>query len=159
MKSKLQKIALIAEIVSAVAIVLSLIFVGLQVRIAARETEANSIAIQGSVRQAMLDADLRLILATLDHPYLSKPVNYALNDEQTERLKVWFIAYTRTRESYWRQYSNGLIDPDTYESFMRSYIGYIAFRQENRTAWAFIAKAGIVSEDFIEDVEKRLAHQ
>ena len=42
MKEKLQEYALIAEIISAIAIVLSLIFVGLQVRQGSEATDANT---------------------------------------------------------------------------------------------------------------------
>ena len=54
MKEKLQEYALIAEIISALAIVVSLIFVGLQVRQGSETTVANTEAIRSQVRESML---------------------------------------------------------------------------------------------------------
>ena len=54
MKEKLQQYALVAEIVSALAIVLSLIFVGLQVKQGSEQTAANTEAIRSQVRESML---------------------------------------------------------------------------------------------------------
>jgi hypothetical protein len=68
MKEKLQEYALIAEIISAICIVLSLIFVGLQVRQGAEETAANTAAIRGSVRQSLMEADKDLLLFAVENP-------------------------------------------------------------------------------------------
>ena len=62
MKEKLQEYALLAEIFSAIAVVLSLIFVGLQIRQGAEETAANTAAIRSSVQLAMMEADKDLLL-------------------------------------------------------------------------------------------------
>jgi hypothetical protein len=61
MKEKLQKLALLAEIVSAVAVVLSLLYVGYQVR--------------ESTEQARLDS-----IRTMDQGYQQQAMNYVLNE-------------------------------------------------------------------------------
>jgi hypothetical protein len=55
LKEKLQEYALIAEIIGAIAIVASLIFVGLQVRLSAEETAQNTLQMQAMVYQALQD--------------------------------------------------------------------------------------------------------
>ncbi len=61
MKEKLQKFALFAEIVSAVAVVLSLVYVGYQIR--------------ESTEQARLDS-----IRTMDEGYQQQAMNYVLNE-------------------------------------------------------------------------------
>jgi len=51
MKEKLQEYALVAEIIGGVAIVISLVFVGVQVSQTAEETATNTTAIRASAYQ------------------------------------------------------------------------------------------------------------
>jgi hypothetical protein len=53
-KERLQEYALIAEIIGAIAIVVSLVFVGRQIQQSADETALNTKAIQASIRQACI---------------------------------------------------------------------------------------------------------
>ena len=127
MKAKLEEYAFIAQIVSAVAIVVSLVFVGLQVRLGAQETAANSEAIRGQVREAMLAADQNVLLTSMDYPYLVDPATplQSAPAEQQQRATLYFIAMTRARENYWFQYQAGLLDTDTYLSYRNPLLIYI----------------------------------
>ena len=155
-KEKLQQYALIAEIVSAVAIVLSLIFVGVQVRMSAQETAANSVAIEGSVRQAMLDSDLSLLIKSIDYPYLANPTAKELNELESNQLFAFMIGYTRTRETYWLQFNNNLLDEETYETYINSFVSFIGLSTESAAVWKLLVDGKIVSEEFAAEVDKRV---
>ena len=121
MKEKLQEYALVAEIVSALAIVLSLIFVGLQVRQGAEETAANSEAIRRQVRQAMLETVLGLLNSVKDEPEIITSMQN-IPEKLQGRAFLFFTALIRTRENYWLQHKKGLIDDDTYRSYLSVFI-------------------------------------
>ena len=124
-KEKLQEYALLAEIISAICIVLSLVFVGLQVRLGAEETAANSRALEANVRESMLNADLSLIQNMMDYPSLVK-FNFSARFQDFSDVElrsfVHFVSMMRTRENYWVQHENGLLDTATYLSYRTTFI-------------------------------------
>jgi hypothetical protein len=107
----LQEYALIAEVVSALAIVLSLIFVGLQVRQGAKETRENSVALRSQVQQAMMEADKDLLLFRAENGNLDERGNF-----------YYFAAIFRGRQLYWTQRNVGLLDDATYLSYMSPFV-------------------------------------
>lgn len=127
MQEKLQEYALIAEIVGAVAIVLSLIFVGIQVKQGAEETAVNTEAIRGQVRESMMNADLEVI------KYIAE---YMPEDDRTlSNTELFYEILKRTRENYWVQYQNGLLDEDTYTSYISIFIDEIQKRPSFKRRW------------------------
>lgn len=121
MKEKLQEFALLAEIVSAICIVLSLLFVGLQVRQGAEETAANSEAIRSTVRQSMMDADLSILLWMGSNPSIVDP-EYASTPEQFLARAIKFHSLLRTRSAYWYEYRKGLLDQAILDSYLSSFV-------------------------------------
>lgn len=113
---KLEKWALVAEIVSAIAIVLSLIFVGLQVRQGTEETAANSRALEATVRESMLNADLSILQASLPYGNLGSAAS-PTTPEEIGRQTAWSYMLGRTRENYWKQHENGMLDDESYLSY------------------------------------------
>jgi len=127
MKEKLEQYAFLAQIISAAAIVVSLVFVGMQVRLGAQETAANSEAIRGQVRESMLAADQNVLLNLMDYPYLidqSWPLQTA-PVEQQQRARLYFVSMMRSRENYWNQHQAGLLDDDTYQSYREPLLIYL----------------------------------
>jgi hypothetical protein len=121
MKERLQEYALIAEIVSAVAIVLSLIFVGLQVRQSSEQTAANSRALEATVRESMLNADLSILQAAL--PYVDmQSISGPTTEEEVSRQRNYNSMMGRTRENYWKQHQNGMLDEETYLSYRETFL-------------------------------------
>ena len=130
MKDKLQEYALVAEIISAIAIVLSLIFVGLQVKTGAEETAVNTRALEATVRESMLNSDNTTLLKMMDYPYLWISENRdfdptKFSDEELQRAEIFFFTFVRSRENFWSQYQNGIIDTDTYYSYREALIYYL----------------------------------
>ena len=135
---KLERWALIAEIISAVAIVLSLIFVGFQVRQSSEETAANSRALEATIRESMLNADLSIIQSQLPFAQIqihnlqgTDPANAEERSQQTS----YFFMMTRTRENYWNQYSQGMLDKDTYVSYREPLLANLEVSDFNLAIW------------------------
>ena len=123
MKGKLQEYALVAEIVSAVAIVLSLIFVGFQVRMGAEETAANSEAVKSQGRESMMTSDFELLKTGMVYPYvITSPEWTELSLEEQAIAGNYYFMLARSRENYWVQHQNGMLDDDTYLSYRFSFI-------------------------------------
>ena len=161
MKEKLQEYALIAEIVSALAIVLSLIFVGLQVKQESDATNTNTEAIRSTVQQSLMKADQDLLLFAASHPRMQKVDTLTGDNEENAELRtqrgLWFVAMLRTREYYWRQYRQGLLDEDTYVSYVNATCQNIHDSKFLTSLWAGIsASSRNFPQDFIDELNSRI---
>ncbi len=109
---KLEKLSALAELVSAIAIVVTLGYLAIQ-------TQQNTAAIQASVRQAMLANDVELIRQQLDYPELvtGRAGDADLSNEDLVRLTANLLAVVRSRENQWLQYQNGVIDERSWRTY------------------------------------------
>lgn len=133
MKERLERFALLAEIISAVAIVVSLVFVGYQIRQGNEETALNTKAIQATIRQSMLETDLGGLYVYIDHPYLVKRTE--LTPDQLTEVKALMIAFIRMREYYWNQYKDGLLDEPTWISYRQPLTNVVFQSEIGRQVW------------------------
>lgn len=106
--------ALIAEIIGGLAVVISLIFVGLQL------AQANKLQ-RNAAMQQQIDAVTMLSRQVIDTPFLSDSFRKANRGEQLtmdERVKLEaFLMYAdRTWEGLYLQYLDGQIDRDLWEA-------------------------------------------
>ncbi len=105
---KLKKISALAELISAIAIVVTLAYLAL-------ETHQNTIAVQATIRQSMLAEDRELVFKQMDYPFVA-PWLYGsrqLTDVEKTQLASWLIVFIRGRENQWLQYRAGVIDEIT----------------------------------------------
>ena len=145
------KLSAVAEILSSIAIVATLIYLAIQ-------TEQNTAAIQANTRQAMLVADQAVLTLVVENPGIS--LDYyepELDDEDKARLGAFFSLMVRVRENNWLQYQNGSIDERTWESYRRALIS--TFSQPRSRAWWYSAVAGQNAYDqgFVDEVSALLA--
>ena len=111
-------ISAVAEVLGVVAVVVSLVFVGLQVR-------QNTRAVQSSSRQGLLDADLALIAGYISHsvdPHLIGD-DVKLTPEDERRFVWLLIKAIRIREFAWQQYKAGMLDEESWLSYMAPVAG------------------------------------
>ena len=111
MKEKLQEYALIAEIIGSLAIVLSLIFVGMQIRQNSEVSQIN--AYQALVSQITMmntlrvqDAEFADLFWRFDHGQQPQ------DDTERARLEAFLYMVFRHGDLAYRQYDKGLIDRD-----------------------------------------------
>ena len=113
---KLEKWALVAEILSAVAVVMSLIFVGFQIRQGAEETALNTRAIETSAFQDLTTQINAISSHAIGNPQFAELAARIRRggkpekpQEEMQMLSFLFSVY-RHGELAFRQYENGLID-------------------------------------------------
>jgi len=155
MKEKLQEYALIAEIISALCIVLSLIFVGLQVQQGAEETAANTEALRSQVRQAMLETDIGILQSALIMPEVVTRMD-DLPENQRGVAFIWFNTMIRSREHYWEQYQQGLLDEAAYQSYMGIFVSNLINSEFYRNLWG---DQRYLNPGFIRDINAILREQ
>ena len=111
MKEKLQEYALIAEIVGGIAIILSLIFVGMQIN-------QNYEMMRYQTRSELALALSQRMWDAANSPYFSS-INFAVDPDtltglDKERQKTGFNSIFRLYENMYYQYKNGLFDEDEF---------------------------------------------
>ena len=123
MKEKLQEYALLAEVISAIAIVISLIFVGLQIQEGNRETRAATI-------QAISDQNIEYVLAMATDMHQPRLINEMvingitsadLSPEDNTRLRLAIIAGMRRQENLFLQVQSGILEPEALQSVSFNY--------------------------------------
>lgn len=111
-------ISTISELVGAIAVVITLGYVAVQIR-----QTTNAILVHS--RQALLDADVSLISDFLEHGiYPSLFRDEATLSPEDERKFTWLlIKALRIREFAWHQYKSGNLDETTWQSYMAPVAG------------------------------------
>jgi hypothetical protein len=121
---KLEKWALIAEILSAIAVVASLVFVGLQVRQGAEETALNTRAIQTSAYQDLTAQISILNTLIIENSDLAEALSRLNRGEALEnelartKMGSFMTLLYRHGEMAYVQYQNGLINEDQRGSML-----------------------------------------
>jgi len=148
---KLEKLSALAELVSAVAIVVTLGYLAVQ-------TRQNTTAVQAAVRQSMLVEDRELLFKTMEFPFFAAGEynGRELTRDEEVRLISYLIAFVRTRENEWLQYQNGVIDEATWATY-RVPMQIILSQPFSRHWWEVRAQAGEFVEGFVNDVNDLLA--
>ena len=120
MKEKLQEYALIAEIVGAICIVVSLIFVGLQIRQSSEQVSMNTTATQETTNQAILEEFNSWRLAVGSDPELvgiiSLPIDELTEIQQSQRVLLMDSFWGVLERAYTAK-SNGVLDDSSWRRF------------------------------------------
>lgn len=149
---KLEKWSAVAEIVSSVAILLTLAYLAIQ-------TSQNTQAIQASIRQAMLADERELLFKVMDYPFVS-PFGYVgreLTIDEQAQLETWNLMFMRNRENQWLQYQNGVIDAATWNTY-RSAIPVILATEYGASSWERRSGRGEFDSGFVRNVNELLAN-
>ena len=149
-KTDWTKWSAIAEILSSVAIVATLLYLAIQ-------TQQNAAAIQSSSRQTMLMADLEVLQMAPDELLFAKE---ALTVPEMEKLQKYLIALVRSREFQWFQYRDGQLDREVWESYLGALPGNLSWPR-SRVWWDAVSAdafdAGFVNEvnSYLSEIEVR----
>lgn len=148
---KLEKLSATAELVSSIAIVVTLGYLAIQ-------TQQNTTAIQATVRQAMLADDLQIIRQQLDYPIttLARFGGSDLTDEELVRLNALLLALVRVRENQWLQYQNGVIDEQTWLTY-RTALTAVFSTEFTRSWFHNRAERDEFDSDFVDTVNELLS--
>jgi hypothetical protein len=117
-----EAVSAISELVGSGAILVTLIYLALQIR-------QNTASVQASTRQALLQEDQLFISRGMDDPELIllrfKP---DLSDEEKVRVNTYLITFFRIRESNWLQYRSGVLDEATWASYRGALTAFASAR-------------------------------
>jgi hypothetical protein len=139
---KLEKIAPLAEIISSVAVLVTLVYLAIQTQ------QTNSALVANSQSATML-ADMTLISALISNPELGGNLHRPfdeLTDAEQSQLANMLAGVMRTREFAWLQYQAGILDEATLASYMETPVRWIREYEGIRYNWEPIS-AG-VNPDF-----------
>ena len=131
MQTKLEKAAPLAEIISSVAIVATLIYLAIQ-------TNQTNSALEATSRQATLMADMTMISALVSNPEVGGNLQkslYELTDAEAVQLGNTFAALMRSREFAWLQFQNEILDEATFESYLETLLRWISDYEVCRYYW------------------------
>lgn len=140
-------ISAVSDILAAIAVVASLWLVAGQLR-------QNTKAIVASSRQGLLDADLRLISGFIDHaidPHLISDAD-KLSPENERRITWMVVKALRVREFAWHQYRSGILDEQSWQSYMEPVPGMFS-SQRARSVLEFYTG----DEAFLKEVRARIS--
>lgn len=140
---RLNKIAAIAEIVSSVAIVLTLIYLTIQ-------TQQTNKALFASSREVTMLADVKWRLATANDPDLAAPFNPDPDKREYQKLLNYSAAYIRIREFAWIQHEAGILDDQTWESYLSVLLNDIQTDSTFRRIWSDLS--AFLTPGFVREV-------
>ena len=148
MKLTLGNLAHLAEIIGAVAIVISLVYVG-------QELNANTAAVQAASLQSVTNASSVSMLAVVENEDFARIRIQAMRDpsqlSETEQLR-WFL-YQRQMwlhfQNVWQQWELGTLDNGIWEGYerviCRDLLGDEAARQQWQETHAFALSTEFVN--------------
>ena len=150
---KLEKLAAIAEIVSSVAIVMTLGYLAIQ-------TQQNAAAIRATIRQGMLSEETQLLLSQLPYPFINSTTldERELTPDQRIQVRTWTTAFLRVRENHWLQFQAGVIDEATWRAY-RLPIRIVLGTRVGQEEWEFRKDRGEFAQGFVDDVNGFLASE
>jgi hypothetical protein len=110
-----QDAASIADIIGAIGVMISLVFVGLQV------AQANKLA-RAAAQQKQIESVRDLSRVMIENPHIA-PLVGKRDAELTPAERVFAVAFTtyseRTWEALYEQYRQGLVDSEVWEAHRR----------------------------------------
>ncbi len=146
----LDQLANIAEVVGNLVVVVTLIYVAVQVR-------QGSATLRSDSRQSQVNTDQNGVYLFVEHPELA---NYFSQDEtptfeQKTKLIFWIIAQMRAREHEWLQYKSGALDEETWKSY-RDVIYFLLGTPRSRALWRVCSQ--YFNSDFVGMVDGMMAN-
>ena len=149
---RLQEYALIAEIVGGAAVVVSLVFVGIQLRANANVLEAQAVfdlrEANGSlVRDLTGNRELSEVLYRGYNDYAS------LSDLERWRFGLWVNEVLRIRLLAWEYGQRGLLEEEEFESWQTVTCDYLSAYPGARAVWD--AGGAYLRSDFRRQVQER----
>ena len=147
----LSDLASIGNIVAAIAVVMSLVYLSRQVG------QANLIA-KSNVRQRMVEQTHEELYQLVNDPELREAWrrSVTLSGETQSKLAFFLAAAMRQREWEWFQYKDGIIDQDTYCAY-HQVITFHLGAPRTRNWWATVGRLGF-DTDFVAEVDALLAN-
>jgi hypothetical protein len=137
---KLEKLSALAELVASIAIVVTLVYLTIQVR-------QNTEALNAQSRQSVLTSAQTELLTSVAHPEMIVAITKpgALTAEENIELDAYLTASMRSREFSWLQFQSGLIDEEQWKTEL-AVIRSIMSAPRIRLWWTRLGRTYVSSE-------------
>ena len=152
----------VAEILSAVAILITLAYLAVQTRYSALQVEQNTAALLAANRQASMDAEIQWLYLGLDHPEIASAFNFSspiysngeYDRETFDKARIAGVAFLRMRENTWFDYRSGSLDREIWEGHRSVLIGYLNGSDFFRAVWDTYSSG--LPPEFQDEINSRL---
>ena len=146
------KLADLSEIVSSIAIVVTLIYLVVEIR-------QNTNALNSQSRQAVMEAAKNELFALIENPDLTISMikTEPLTSEEQIRLDSYYAATLRNREFSWLQFQDGTVDELQWETEL-SVLSSIFDTSRSRDWWDKIGRH-VFGPQFVSYVDEILEQQ
>jgi hypothetical protein len=120
----------IAEIVSSIAILMTLIYLTLEIR-------QNTDAIQADAREGAMQGDVGWLYQMVQDPELNILLNQRepLTEAEATKLQAYLIAFMRLKEVNYLQYKTGVLDPESWANYQTSIVNGPLASRNGRNWW------------------------
>ena len=149
---KWNKWAAISEILSSIAIFITLGYLAVQ-------TQQNTVAVNAQSRSTLWDFQMRLLDHVIEKPeivaswYQSEPLTL----EQKVVLGNWLFEFVGQREFMWLQYRDGIVDAETMETMISDIDQLLV--HERLLHWWNLTSEFYFDPAFVEFVNARLSSE
>ena len=140
-----------AQIVGSAAIVVTLIYLAMQIR-------QNTDAMQATAREAIAERDVEWLYTMVENPELGPLFRKEEppTEEDASRMNASLVAFMRIREANFRQYKSGVLDKDTWANY-RSSIVNGPLSQPLARVWWFNFGKQLFDPELSEQISKDLS--
>ena len=129
----LEQYAYLAEIIGVIVVVVTLIYLSVQV-------QQGKELLRSESRQAQVANDQNGVFKFVEHPELGRLFcqQEAPSFEEKVKLQFWIIGQMRAREHEWLQHRSGAMDEETWMSY-RDVIFFLLGTERARSLWEMCA--------------------
>lgn len=151
------KFRLITESAGAISIVLSLVFVGMELRHANNLAEADGLRSLNEMATDVLLARMNNVelndLIARAHASNEWDGEQGFNEAEKSQLRAYFAAWTTYGESSWKYYERGIIAADQYRDSLAVLCNVFSSSPAVVKVWQQLYS--VVADEFIVDVEQQ----
>ena len=146
----LEQLVQIAELIGLIVIMVSLVFIAIQIKQAAE-------GMRSEARQVQTNQDLSLVSILIEYPAIGKAYSQAETPsfEEKTQLVFWIIGQLRAREHEYMQYKSGVLDEAAWESY-RGVIYFVLGTPRARQMWGQIRS--YFNPEFSQVVDTMISH-
>lgn len=142
-------ISAISETIASIAVVVSLIYLAIQVK------HSNKLS-HSQTRTELRHMAQTEVYKLIDFPEINQSFfKEDLSEEESIRLHNWLITALRFREFIWRQHQLGLLDPPTFRNYSIA-LTQILGADRNREWWDRFKPVGGFDPAFVDFVDNLL---
>ena len=149
---KLEKLSAVAELLSSVAIVATLVYLAIQ-------TQQTNNALYSNSRAALMSSDIDLLTTWASDPELAlfadSAAAGALSPAQLAQQQMLTVGFFRIREYAWFQWQDGLLDEQAWNGYLSPLLRMVRDQDMQREFWQEFSPE--LDESFVRYVNDRVA--